>query len=91
MANLIANATSHSFTLMLHHSELLILFLWKEQEDSTEKVLKCFFHNCRHCKKTKQKLSFTPCNVIVLVIALKPLLVLTGILQHHKTIFWTYQ
>lgn len=57
---------------MPHHSELLILVIWKEQEDSTEKVLKCFLHNCRHCKKTKQKLSFTPHNVTVLVIALKP-------------------
>lgn len=50
-----ANATSHRFTLMLYPSELLILIIWEEQEDSTEKVLKCCFPNCKHCKKTKQK------------------------------------
>jgi len=50
-----ANATSHHFTLMLYPSEFLILIIWEEQEDSTEIALKCFFPNCRRCKKTKQK------------------------------------
>lgn len=76
-----ANATSHHFTLMLYPSELLVLIIWEEQEDSTEKVLKHCFPNCRHCKKTKEKWSFMPSHIIVSVVAFKPLLVLT---DNHK-------
>lgn len=54
MTDLIANASSHFLTLMLNSSELLIVIIWEEQEDSSEKVLKCCFPNCRHCKKTKR-------------------------------------
>lgn len=60
MADLIANAPSHFLTLMLNSSELLQVIIWEEQEDSSEKVLKCCFPNCRHCKKTKRNYHFYP-------------------------------
>lgn len=77
MADLIANAPSHFVTLMLNSSELLTVIIWEEQEDSSKKVLKCCFPNCRHCKKTK-KWSLIPSNIIVSFVTFKLWLLLTG-------------
>lgn len=60
MADLIANAPSHFLTLMLNSTELVIVIIWEEQEDSSKKGLKCCFPNCRHCKKTKRNDNLYP-------------------------------
>lgn len=54
VAHLMANATSHRFTLMLYFQWTAINYLGRAGRQH-EKVLKCFFPNCRHCRERKPR------------------------------------
>lgn len=92
MAGLIVNASSYFLTLMLNCTELLTVIIWEEQEDSSKKVLKCCFPNCRLCKETKRNDRLYPTISLYHLLQSIPDHFLTGtreILLHHRILCLT--